>query len=222
MTKCDKDLLKKFYVYAAYGINNELLYIGKGKGDRWKHCASGISSSRDLNRYYFSNGEGDCIKVKILQRFNNDSAASSKELELIKQYSPPFNLSGARVTNIKMMDEIKEHYKLVRKYLECSRTEKGSKMASGWLTKYKNFVNLVGYKNLLEGVNISKDSIKMYGCPKALGFYEVVIGKRRVTKVISSLFLVEKLGLGLYRVKINQSDLLSLQHNGEELSDETI
>lgn len=218
MTKHDKDLLKKFYVYAAYGINNELLYIGKGKGNRWKHCASGISSSRDLNRYYFSNGEGECIKVKILQRFNNDSTASSKELELIKQYSPPFNLSGARVTNIKMMDEIKEHYKLVSNYLECSRTEKGCKMTRGWITKYKNFVNLVGYKNLIEGVDISKDSVRMYGCPKALGFYEVVIGKRRVTKVISSLFLVEKLGSGLYRVKINQSSLLLLPHNdGGEL-----
>lgn len=212
MTKCNKDYLKTHYVYAAYGVSNELLYIGKGKGDRWKHCASGISSSRDLNRYYFSNGEGNCIKVKILQRFSNDSRASSKELELIKQYSPPFNLSGARITNIKMMDEIKEHYKLVNKYLECSRTEKGSKMTSGWITKYKNFVNLVGYKNLLEGVNISKDSIKMYGCPKALGFYEVVIGKRRVTKVISSLFLVEKLELGLYQVKIDQSPLLLFPH----------
>lgn len=215
MTKRDKDLLKKFYVYAAYGANNELLYIGKGKGSRWKHCASGISSSRDLNRYYFSNGEGDCIKVKILQRFNTDSTASSKELDLIKQYSPPFNLSGARVTNVKMMDEIKEHYNLVSKYLESSRTEKGSKMSSGWITKYKNFVSLIGYKNLLDGVDISKESVKMYGCPKALGFYEAVIGKRRVTKVITSLFLVEKLELGLYRVKIDKDILLTGRLNNE-------
>lgn len=208
MTKRDEDLLKTHYVYAAYGIDNELLYIGKGKGDRWKHCASGISSSRDLNRYYFSNGEGDCIKVKILQRFSKDSTATSKELNLIKQYSPPFNLSGARVTNVKMMDEIKEHYNLVSKYLEYSRTENGSKMTSGWIDKYKNFVSLVGYKNLLEGVNISRDSVRMYGCPKALGFYEAIIGKRRVTKVITSLFLVEKLELGLYRVKTNKDVLL--------------
>ena len=110
-----------------------------------------------------------------------------------------------------MMDEIKEHYKVVSKYLEYSRTEKGSKMTSGWITKYKNFVNLVGYKNLIEGVDISKESVKMCGCPKALGFYEVVIGKRRVTEVITSLFWVEKLELGLYRVKINKGNLMTAQ-----------
>lgn len=92
-------------------------------------------------------------------------------------------------------------------------------MTSGWITKYKNFVNLVGYKNLLGGVDISKDSVRMYGCSKALGFYEVVIGKRRVTKVIASLFSVEKLELGLYRVKIDQSALLSLQHNDKGARD---
>ena len=26
------DVVKKYYVYHAYGVNNELLYVGKGSG----------------------------------------------------------------------------------------------------------------------------------------------------------------------------------------------
>ena len=29
---------KEYYVYGAYGLHGELLYIGYGKGDRYKHC----------------------------------------------------------------------------------------------------------------------------------------------------------------------------------------
>ena len=35
----------KYYVYHAYGLNGELLYVGKGSGDRYKHCNSGVSSA---------------------------------------------------------------------------------------------------------------------------------------------------------------------------------
>ena len=44
----------------------ELLYIGKGSGNRYQHCNSGISSNKALNRYYFANGDGACIKVRKL------------------------------------------------------------------------------------------------------------------------------------------------------------
>ena len=56
---------KEYYVYGAYGINNEILYIGKGSGNRYQHGNNGASANRDLNRYYFTNGEGDCIRVEI-------------------------------------------------------------------------------------------------------------------------------------------------------------
>ena len=49
--------LGKFYVYHAYSKFGELLYVGKGTGDRWKHCLSGASNNKDINRYYFMNGE---------------------------------------------------------------------------------------------------------------------------------------------------------------------
>ena len=43
---------EKYYVYGAYGLHGELLYIGYGKGDRHKHCNNGMSSNKGLNRYY--------------------------------------------------------------------------------------------------------------------------------------------------------------------------
>ena len=44
-------------VYIAYGENNEVLYVGQGNTGRHKHCLSGTSHNRDLNKYYFNNGE---------------------------------------------------------------------------------------------------------------------------------------------------------------------
>ncbi len=37
------------YIYAAF-INGECVYIGKGKGARWKHCFTGNGSNERLNK----------------------------------------------------------------------------------------------------------------------------------------------------------------------------
>lgn len=85
---------KEYYVYGAYGIHGELLYIGYGKGDRHKHCNNGMSSNKGLNRYYFLNGEGDCIKVEKL--FENLSIDDATHLEIlcINHLSPSCNVRG--------------------------------------------------------------------------------------------------------------------------------
>lgn len=59
--------MKIYYVYIAYGKDDEILYIGKGKNKRYKHCLSGTSQSQALNRYYFNNGEDGSIYVKKYQ-----------------------------------------------------------------------------------------------------------------------------------------------------------
>lgn len=58
----------KYYVYHAYGLNGELLYVGKGSGDRYKHCNSGVSHCFELNRYFFEYG-ADSIHVEIEKYF---------------------------------------------------------------------------------------------------------------------------------------------------------
>ena len=69
---------KEYYTYCAYGIHGELLYIGYGKGDRYKHCNNGMSSNKGLNRYYFTNGEEGSITVKILHHFDNNHQSFAK------------------------------------------------------------------------------------------------------------------------------------------------
>lgn len=84
---------KEHYVYAAYGVNSELLYVGKGTGRRYKHCNSGISSSYLLNKYYFNLKDGEEITVKILKNFENSEKALDYEKNLILELKPPYNLS---------------------------------------------------------------------------------------------------------------------------------
>lgn len=82
----------KFYVYAAYGVCDELLYIGMGTGERHRHCDSGISSNRGLNRYYFANGEEGSIRVEIIHRFSNRKDALDCEANEIYRLKPLFNV----------------------------------------------------------------------------------------------------------------------------------
>ena len=78
----DNDV-KKYYVYHAYSKFGELLYVGKGTGDRWKHCLSGASNNKNINRYYFMNGENGSIEVRIVRYFDNsEDALHSESCEL--------------------------------------------------------------------------------------------------------------------------------------------
>lgn len=90
---------KEYYVYGAYGLHGELLYIGKGSGNRYQHCNSGISSNKALNRYYFSNGEGVCIKVRKLHTNLTNTEASRLETLEIKSLQPLFNIVGVSDSN---------------------------------------------------------------------------------------------------------------------------
>ena len=78
-------------VYVAYGIEGEVLYIGQGNASRHKHCLGGTSHNRDLNRYYFKNGEDGCIRVEVLHTDLTRDEAVQTEMLLIQEMSPLFN-----------------------------------------------------------------------------------------------------------------------------------
>lgn len=80
----------KYYVYHAYGISNELLYVGKGSGGRLRHCNSGTSHCLELNRYFFEKGS-NAIKVEIIKRFETDEEALNYERFCIISLQPLFN-----------------------------------------------------------------------------------------------------------------------------------
>ena len=79
-------------IYIAYGLDGEVLYVGQGNIGRNNHCCSGISHNKHLNRYYFLNGEGDCIKTEIHKYVMCETEARDIEKELIENLSPLYNI----------------------------------------------------------------------------------------------------------------------------------
>lgn len=93
--------MKKKEVYLAYSKDNELLYIGQGNIGRHKHCASGCSHNKSLNRYYFLNGEDSSIKTIVHSFHACEKEAVKKEIELIKKLKPLYNTNHAEVLSFK-------------------------------------------------------------------------------------------------------------------------
>ena len=81
--------MNKYYVYAWY-VEEELVYIGKGKGDRWKHGNSGTSSCFGLNELFFSD-KRDLLNHKILECNLTEKDAYRIETELILKHKPRLN-----------------------------------------------------------------------------------------------------------------------------------
>lgn len=71
------------YVYFAT-VNDEIKYIGKGEGSRWKHCISGASHLRELNKDLFSGKE---VAVYIMKDNMTSQEALRLELDVISSLS---------------------------------------------------------------------------------------------------------------------------------------
>lgn len=69
---------------------HKLMYIGKGKGERYKHITSGISSCRAANEYYFKTGTQDLKVFKIPVTHS----AIDYENALIFFCQPEWNICG--------------------------------------------------------------------------------------------------------------------------------
>lgn len=109
-----------FYVYVAYGVNSEVLYVGKGSGNRYKHCLSGASNCAAINRYFFQNGEDGSITVDIIKYFCTNKAALEYEVEKIVELKPLFN-SDHNVN-------FKGNNQLTKIYTDKERLNKGYKV----------------------------------------------------------------------------------------------
>lgn len=95
-----------YYVYTWY-YKGVPVYVGKGKGSRWKHGKSGCSHVRGLNEIYF---KGD--KSKLLCKFETKSVtnevAISIENKLISAYKTPFNFENNENGKKNRADAIRE------------------------------------------------------------------------------------------------------------------
>lgn len=81
---------KRQYIYAATH-EGEIVYIGRGKGLRWSHCTSGISSSYYLNRLHF---DGANVETMIVKDDLSDEESYALEGYLIAYHRPKGNSVG--------------------------------------------------------------------------------------------------------------------------------
>lgn len=86
-----------YYVYIVY-VDNIPRYVGKGKGDRWKHCTGGTSHCVELNRDFFL---GKKMEVKFAQESMSEKDALSLEKSLIQSFNALYNaVHNTAITNI--------------------------------------------------------------------------------------------------------------------------
>jgi hypothetical protein len=77
----------EYYVYFAK-IGEEVVYIGKGKGDRSDHVNSGTSHNYYLNQAHF---QGVLMDVQIYMHFDCEVDALTCEAAMIKELKPKWN-----------------------------------------------------------------------------------------------------------------------------------
>lgn len=75
------------YVYFAH-CDDELVYIGEGKLDRYLKITSGTSHCYEANKAHF---EGRSVRSEIVEHFNTKQEAQHREKELIKKFKPKWN-----------------------------------------------------------------------------------------------------------------------------------
>lgn len=94
-----KDL---YEVYVAYDKQGNPLYVGQGAKGRHKHCTSGKSHNKLLNKFYFMQGENELV-VKVIYNNLNKEDSLRIEKEMIRDLNPEFNMTN-KILNIKVRD----------------------------------------------------------------------------------------------------------------------
>lgn len=87
--------LNKFYVYGIYSEDDNLLYIGKGCGDRAYSHLLGSSSNSFINQRHF---EGDNMSARKFSDNLSEERALVLEAQLINIEKPPFNKVKPKIT----------------------------------------------------------------------------------------------------------------------------
>lgn len=83
---------KKYYVYTWY-YKGVPVYVGKGKGGRWRHGCSGCSHVKGLNEIYFKGDRGE-LRCKFEVKGVSSSVALTIESKLIENYKTPLNFEN--------------------------------------------------------------------------------------------------------------------------------
>lgn len=75
-------MIKEYYVYACL-VNEILVYVGKGKKDRYLHCTSGTSSCMELNRDLLKYGKHRFKVIKVVEQLSEKDALEMEKAVLM-------------------------------------------------------------------------------------------------------------------------------------------
>lgn len=155
-------------VYIAYGNDNEVLYVGQGNTGRHKHCLSGTSHNKDLNRYYFKNGEDGSIRVDILHTNLTQDEAVEIEMEVINKLKPLFNgiIPNGSAKMLKGKPKFIPYQKTIQEYIVAMQNGDIDKVREidKLSPEYKAHYDLIGAKKL-KALNYKPSKVKeLYAC----------------------------------------------------------
>lgn len=145
---------KEFYVYNVF-YRGILVYIGKGRGKRWKHVVHGRSNSEIINDFYFRNKYlGDMnLDIRIFSYYRTDLQAKKEEKKQIKKFKPFCNKVAGRVHN--------NEYEFKNKLRKVSENDRDCDLEELW-SKF-DFSFLFTPKGLLcQNVHLSPNSVFEY------------------------------------------------------------
>ena len=168
----------QYYVYEVLGKDKELLYIGKGTDKRHLSHLSGTSSNKSINRYYFSNGEGECLSANILKYFDNEEEALGCEKLYIQTLKPKFNFIHSekeRVLYNNFTDWSKQYYEFYK-----DQDTDGMNELRQMKSEYSDIVDVIGIVEIKKtGFHKTKSKAKYR---KMLGIKGVASSKAKAHK----------------------------------------
>ena len=132
--------MNEYYVYVVK-LGNEIVYVGSGKGDRYKHVSSGRSHNESLNLLYRQG-------ISVVQEFEYEGltelTARVLEQELIDKYQPVYNKGKAANDEKKALHkELTEELKRIQDSAEPSEYAKYMAKALFALWKATNNYNIL-------------------------------------------------------------------------------
>lgn len=119
-----KEYTQLYYVYECR-VDGVLRYVGMGKGNRYKHCASGKSSCSELNRDFHEGKEITVVKVKE-KLTKTDALIYEADLIISTEglYNIKKELSFGQIPDFKRSDK----YKVLGSYYDKKTRHKFMKL----------------------------------------------------------------------------------------------
>lgn len=176
-------------VYIAYGIKGEVLYVGQGNIGRNAHCYSGASHNKQLNRYYFLNGEDDSIRTKIHSYTNCEIEALEIEVATIRELSPLYNATNQVKIDVTTSSSFKASS--IRYYdLHCAKNlEVNQKVIKNLDCKMEDIKSMnQEFSEIVSTIGIEEIKNTSFNKTKSKGKYNKFVGISDISKSKTSAF----------------------------------